>query len=199
MAASFEFAGQTLERYYHFHCLSDRAFFDLLEELGLAMPSPKQTSWAGWTPHPGGAAPCSLPPPAAVSLALSAARRALPEFAPLATPRWHPRHRLAQNLAGRAGLRPALAEAFCLQVLRLQRQFSAAGSGAASVAQRITPLAKNARLFGGRLAVDRCPEQRLQGLGYEIQLSSPVQAIRSNGPGRARYFAPLPARATSMP
>ena len=36
MAASFEFAGQTLERYYHFHCLSDGAFFQLLQELGLA-------------------------------------------------------------------------------------------------------------------------------------------------------------------
>ena len=27
MAASFSFAGQTLERYYHFHCLSDGSFF----------------------------------------------------------------------------------------------------------------------------------------------------------------------------
>ena len=36
MAASFPFAGQTLERYYHFHCLSDGAFFELLQELGLA-------------------------------------------------------------------------------------------------------------------------------------------------------------------
>ena len=36
MAASFDFCGTAIERYYHFHCLSDRAFFELLEELGLA-------------------------------------------------------------------------------------------------------------------------------------------------------------------
>lgn len=36
MAASFNFAGVPLERYYHFHCLSDQAFFELLRELDLA-------------------------------------------------------------------------------------------------------------------------------------------------------------------
>ena len=35
MAASFNFAGVPIERYYHFHCLSDQAFFELLEELNL--------------------------------------------------------------------------------------------------------------------------------------------------------------------
>ena len=35
MAACFEFAGIQLERYYHFHCLSDTAFFQMLRELGL--------------------------------------------------------------------------------------------------------------------------------------------------------------------
>ena len=36
MAASFDFAGHSLERYYHFHCTSDHAFLGLLDELGLA-------------------------------------------------------------------------------------------------------------------------------------------------------------------
>jgi protoporphyrinogen oxidase len=36
MAASFSFSGLQLERYYHFHCLSDIDFFQLLAELGLA-------------------------------------------------------------------------------------------------------------------------------------------------------------------
>ena len=36
MAACFEFAGMQLERYYHFHCLSDKAFFQMLGELNLA-------------------------------------------------------------------------------------------------------------------------------------------------------------------
>jgi protoporphyrinogen oxidase len=36
MAAHFDFAGISLERYYHFVCKADRATFELLEELGLA-------------------------------------------------------------------------------------------------------------------------------------------------------------------
>lgn len=36
MAAAFDFSGTTIERYYHFHCTSDHAFFQVLNELGLA-------------------------------------------------------------------------------------------------------------------------------------------------------------------
>lgn len=36
MTASFDFNGLTIERYYHFHCISDTAFLEMLEELGLA-------------------------------------------------------------------------------------------------------------------------------------------------------------------
>ena len=36
MTASFDFGGLSIERYYHFHCVSDRAFLEILEELGLA-------------------------------------------------------------------------------------------------------------------------------------------------------------------
>lgn len=35
MAASFDFNGLTIERYYHFHCTSDRDLFLLLRELGI--------------------------------------------------------------------------------------------------------------------------------------------------------------------
>ena len=35
MAACFDFAGMQLERFYHFHCLSDTAFFQMLRELRL--------------------------------------------------------------------------------------------------------------------------------------------------------------------
>ncbi|MBI2379731.1 MAG: NAD(P)/FAD-dependent oxidoreductase [Gammaproteobacteria bacterium] len=35
MAAPFDFGGMNIERYYHFHCTSDDAFFDVLKELGL--------------------------------------------------------------------------------------------------------------------------------------------------------------------
>lgn len=36
MAAHFDFAGISIERFYHFVCKSDRATFDLLEQLGIA-------------------------------------------------------------------------------------------------------------------------------------------------------------------
>lgn len=35
MTASFDFGGVEIERYYHFHCTSDDAFFEVLEELNL--------------------------------------------------------------------------------------------------------------------------------------------------------------------
>lgn len=35
MTACFDFNGIDIERYYHFHCTSDQAFFELLAELGL--------------------------------------------------------------------------------------------------------------------------------------------------------------------
>lgn len=36
MTATFDFGGLDIERYYHFHCISDDAFFQVLDELGLA-------------------------------------------------------------------------------------------------------------------------------------------------------------------
>lgn len=35
MSATFDFDGIEIERYYHFHCTSDTAFFEVLDELGL--------------------------------------------------------------------------------------------------------------------------------------------------------------------
>jgi len=35
MTASFDFGGVNIERYYHFHCISDRDFLNMLDELGL--------------------------------------------------------------------------------------------------------------------------------------------------------------------
>ena len=35
MTAAFDFSGLNIERYYHFHCISDHAFLDILKEQGL--------------------------------------------------------------------------------------------------------------------------------------------------------------------
>lgn len=36
MTAAFDFSGLSIERYYHFHCISDSAFLQVLDELGLS-------------------------------------------------------------------------------------------------------------------------------------------------------------------
>ena len=36
MAAHFDFSGTSIERYYHFHAISDHAFLKVLDELGLS-------------------------------------------------------------------------------------------------------------------------------------------------------------------
>lgn len=36
MTATFDFNGLEIERYYHFHCISDHAFLSMLDELGIA-------------------------------------------------------------------------------------------------------------------------------------------------------------------
>ena len=36
MTAAFDFSGLLIERYYHFHCISDHAFLKVLDELGIA-------------------------------------------------------------------------------------------------------------------------------------------------------------------
>lgn len=36
MTAAFDFSGLSIERYYHFHCISDHAFLKILDELDLA-------------------------------------------------------------------------------------------------------------------------------------------------------------------
>jgi protoporphyrinogen oxidase len=58
MAAAFDFGGLAIERYYHFHCTSDRAFLKLLDELGLAdrMRWTETTMgyWVGGRLHPWG-------------------------------------------------------------------------------------------------------------------------------------------------
>ena len=36
MTAAFDFSGLSIERYYHFHCISDHAFLKVLDELGLS-------------------------------------------------------------------------------------------------------------------------------------------------------------------
>jgi len=194
MAASFEFAGQTLERYYHFHCLSDGAFFELLQELGLADAMRwKQTSMGFFMDgrlYPWGSAGSvlsfrRLPLLTRLRYLLHAARC-------LSLRRW-------QHLDGLRAtdwLKTWLGEkgyALLWQKLFAYKFYEHSDSlSAAWIWSRIRRLGQSRRwlketlgyLEGGSQRWIDALEQRLQDLGCEIQLSSPVQAIRSNGPGQ---------------
>ncbi|MEN9387938.1 MAG: hypothetical protein RLZZ255_914 [Cyanobacteriota bacterium] len=194
MAASFNFAGQTLERYYHFHCLSDGAFFQLLQELGLADQLRwKQTSMGFFVDgrlYPWGSAGSvlsfrRLPLLTRLRYLLHAARC-------LSLRRW-------QHLDGiRATdwLKTWLGDkgyALLWQKLFAYKFYEHSDSlSAAWIWSRIRRLGQSRRwlketlgyLEGGSQRWIDALEQRLRELGCEIQLSSPVEAIRSNAPGQ---------------
>jgi len=194
MAASFQFAGQTLERYYHFHCLSDHAFFALLEELGLADQLRwKQTSMGffvdGRLYRWGSAGSVlsfrRLPLLTRLRYLLHAARC-------LSLRNW-------QHLDGiRATdwLKTWLGDkgyALLWQKLFAYKFYEHSDSlSAAWIWSRIRRLGQSRRwlketlgyLEGGSQRWIDALERRLRELGCEIQLSSPVEAIRSLGPGQ---------------
>ncbi|WP_413324264.1 NAD(P)/FAD-dependent oxidoreductase [Synechococcus sp. MIT S9503] len=194
MAASFQFAGQTLERYYHFHCLSDHAFFALLEELGLADQLRwKQTSMGFFMDgrlYPWGSAGSvlsfrRLPMLTRLRYLLHAARC-------LSLRNW-------QHLDGMRAtdwLKTWLGVkgyALLWQKLFAYKFYEHSDSlSAAWIWSRIRRLGQSRRwlketlgyLEGGSQRWIDALEQRLRELGCEIQLSSPVEAIRSEGPGQ---------------
>ena len=193
MAASFQFAGQTLERYYHFHCLSDHAFFQLLEELDLADQLRwKQTSMGffvnGRLYRWGSAGSVlsfrRLPLLTRVRYLLHAARC-------LSLRRWQHLDGIRATDWLKRWLGPQ-GYALLWQKLFAYKFYEHSDTlSAAWIWSRIRRLGQSRRwlketlgyLEGGSQRWIDALEQRLRELGCEIQLSSPVQAIRSLGPG----------------
>lgn len=193
MAASFQFAGQTLERFYHFHCLSDYAFFQLLEELGLADQLRwKQTSMGffvdGRLYRWGSAGSVlsfrRLPLLTRIRYLLHAARC-------LSLSRWQHLDGIRatdwlERWLGPQGYALLWQKLFAYKFYEHSDTLSAAW-----IWSRIRRLGQSRRwlketlgyLEGGSQRWIDALEQRLRELGCEIQLSSPVQAIRSLGPG----------------
>jgi protoporphyrinogen oxidase len=193
MAASFQFAGQTLERYYHFHCLSDHAFFQLLEELGLADQLRwKQTSMGffvdGRLYHWGSAGSVlsfrRLPLLTRIRYLLHAARC-------LSLRRWQHLDGIRatdwlQRWLGPQGYALLWQKLFAYKFYEHSDTLSAAW-----IWSRIRRLGQSRRwlketlgyMEGGSQRWIDALEQRLRELGCDIQLASPVQAIRSLGPG----------------
>lgn len=193
MAASFEFAGQTLERYYHFHCLSDRAFFQLLKELGLANQLHwRQTSMGFYMDgrlYPWGSAGSvlslrRLPLLTRIRYLLHAARC-------LSLRRWQHLDGIRatdwlQRWLGPKGYALLWQKLFAYKFYEHSDSLSAAW-----IWSRIRRLGQSRRwlketlgyLEGGSQSWIDALEARLRALGCEIQLSSPVLAIRSLGNG----------------
>ena len=194
MAASFDFAGQKLERYYHFHCLSDGAFFQLLQELGLANAMRWQQTSMGFFVdgrlYPWGSAGSvlsfrRLPLLTRLRYLMHAARC-------LSLGHWQHLDGLRatdwlKTWLGEKGYALLWQKLFAYKFYEHSEFLSAAW-----IWSRIRRLGQSRRwlketlgyLEGGSQRWINALEQRLTELGCEIQLSSPVEAIRSNSPGQ---------------
>ena len=194
MAASFQFAGQTLERYYHFHCLSDQAFFELLEELGLADQLRWKQTCMGffvdgrlyrWGSASSVLSFRRLPLLTRLRYLLHAARC-------LSLRRWQHLDGIRATDWLKRWLGPQ-GYALLWQKLFAYKFYEHSDTlSAAWIWSRIRRLGQSRRwlketlgyLEGGSQRWIDALEQRLRELGCDIQLSSPVQAIRSQGPGQ---------------
>jgi protoporphyrinogen oxidase len=193
MAASFQFADQTLERYYHFHCLSDHAFMQLLQELGLVEAMRwRQTSMGFFLDgrlYPWGSASSvlrfrRLPLSTRIRYLLHAIRC-------LSLRNW--RH--LDSLQATTWLQSWLgAEGYTLlwqKLFAYKFYHHADAISAAWIWSRIRRLGRSRRwlketlgfLDGGSQRWIRALENRLRELGCEIFLSAPVLAIRSSHQG----------------
>jgi protoporphyrinogen oxidase len=199
MAASFDFAGLRLERYYHFHCLSDRAFFDLLDELGLAGEMRwRQTSMGFFHEgrlHPWGTAGSVL---RFHALPLLTRLRYLLHAARCLTLRdWHhlddlPATSWLRRWLGRRGYQLLWQKLFAYKFYQHSDSISAAW-----IWSRIRRLGQSRRwlketlgyLEGGSSRWIETLTERLHGLGVEIRLRSPVRELRDLGPNRGIVVA----------
>ena len=201
MAASFQFAGQTLERYYHFHCLSDQAFFELLEELGLADQLRWKQTCMGffvdgrlyrWGSASSVLSFRRLPLLTRLRYLLHAARC-------LSLRRWQHLDGIRATDWLKRWLGPQ-GYALLWQKLFAYKFYEHSDTlSAAWIWSRIRRLGQSRRwlketlgyLEGGSQRWIDALEQRLRELGCDIQLSSPVQAIRSLGPGQGAVVQTL--------
>ena len=193
MAASFDFNGVAIERYYHFHCLSDTAFFQLLEELKLqSLLRWKQTAMGFFLDgrlYPWGSAGSvlklrRLPLLSRVRYLLHAARC-------LSLRDWHhldaiPATEWLHTWLGRQGYEVLWAKLFAYKFYQYIDTLSAAW-----IWSRIRRIGRSRRwlketlgyLDGGSEGWIEALEARIRELGGEIRLSSPVTAIERSDRG----------------
>jgi protoporphyrinogen oxidase len=190
MAACFDFGGLRLERYYHFHCLSDQAFFQLLEELDLQDKMRwKQTSMGFFFDgrlYPWGSAGSvlrfrRLPLLTRLRYLLHAARcltiRDWKHLDGITATRW------LKTWLGQKGFEVLWANLFAYKFYHFSDSLSAAW-----IWSRIRRIGQSRRrlketlgyLEGGSQRWIDALESRILELGGEIRLSNPVTAIHSS-------------------
>ena len=193
MAASFDFAGVPIERYYHFHCLSDQAFFELLEELNLSqLVRWKQTAMGFFLDgrlYPWGSAGSvlklrRLPLLSRLRYLLHAARclslRDWRHLEGISATEW------LRTWLGPKGYEVLWAKLFAYKFYQYTDSLSAAW-----IWSRIRRIGQSRRwlketlgyLEGGSDRWIEAIEQRIRELGGEIRLSSPVTALAGDAHG----------------
>lgn len=195
MAASFDFAGIELERFYHFHCLSDTAFFQLLKELGLLQQMIwKQTKmgfFCDGSLYPWGSAGSVL---RFRRLSFLTRMRYLLHAARCLTLRdWRhldaiPATAWLKQWLGPKGYQVLWQKLFAHKFYGYSDTISAAW-----IWSRIRRVGTSRRWLketlgyfnGGSTSWIKPLADRIQSLGGEIQLSSPVQEIRDLGAGNS--------------
>ena len=200
MAACFEFAGMQLERYYHFHCLSDKAFFQMLGELNLADQLQWRTTRMGFyldgRLYPWGTVGSvlgfrRLPLLTRVRYLLHAARcltiRDWRSLDGITATQW------LRSWLGEKGYQVLWHKLFAFKFFHYGDQISAAW-----IWSRIRRLAQSRRrlketlgfLNGGSQQLIDALEAAIRQGGGEIQLSTPVQALRPLPSGGAALSTP---------
>ena len=193
MAASFNFAGVSIERYYHFHCLGDQAFFELLEELNLLqLVRWKQTAMGFFLDgrlYPWGSAGAvlklrRLPLLSRLRYLLHAARclslRDWRHLDGLSATEW------LRTWLGPKGYEVLWAKLFAYKFYQYTDSLSAAW-----IWSRIRRIGQSRRwlketlgyLEGGSDRWIEAIERRIRDLGGEIRLSSPVTALSTHDHG----------------
>jgi len=200
MAACFDFAGMQLERYYHFHCLSDTAFFQILRELGLEDQLQWRSTQMGFyldgCLYPWGSVPAvlgfrRLPFLTRVRYLLHAARcltilnwRSLDG---ITATQW------LRNWLGEQGYQLLWHKLFAFKFFHYSDQISAAW-----IWSRIRRLGQSRRflketlgfLSGGSRQLIDAMAGAIQAGGGEIHLSTPVQALSPLPSGGALLTTP---------
>jgi len=200
MAACFEFAGMQLERYYHFHCLSDTAFFQILRELGLEDQLQWRTTQMGFyldgRLYPWGSVGAvlgfrRLPFLTRVRYLLHAARcltiRNWRSLDGTTATQW------LRSWLGEQGYQVLWHKLFAYKFFHYSAQISAAW-----IWSRIRRLGQSRRrlketlgfLSGGSQQLIDAMADAIRAGGGEIQLSSPVQALRPLPSGGAVLSIP---------